>query len=534
MPILQHKRIIWCEGYIIVRIVTPSEVITSRFRKIAIFESSLVILVSFLVLVGWQFGIEILKRVAPSFVAMNPLTAICFLASAAAILLLHSENRQKSWRWAGYILGAGVVLVGLGILLRYGWNVRFWLDRAFYAAELDKAGLIPNRMAPNSALNFILVGLAVLLIDVRTKSKHAITPYLAAATSFFALFSLLGYAYGIYVFISVGGYIPIAINTAMCFLLLATAILFSRPQSGIMFIFSTDKPAGYLARRLFLAAILLQVIFGWIRIQGQHASLYSAETGIALFVANNIVLFSIIIWISTNSLYERDVEVERVKDEFLGLATHQLQTPLTGIKLSLAMLRDGMDGKLNSGQLKLVEEAISSNDRERRIVNDLLNVARADAGRFILDLKPVDLNTLLTNIIMEQRPTINQRKQKITVTTQELVANVDSAKLRMALENLLSNATKYTPDGGKLGVKLKKVKGKAIVVISDNGVGIDQSDFPRIFDKFIRIDNPLSEERDGTGLGLYLVKQIVELHGGEVMVASKLGKGTEFTVALPI
>ncbi len=167
-----------------------------------------------------------------------------------------------------------------------------------------------------------------------------------------------------------------------------------------------------------------------------------------------------------------------------------------------------------------------------RIVNDLLNVARADSGRMVLTKSPTDLAQLIHEVVNEQRPTIKSRRQHISVTGKPVEAQVDSDRLRMALGNLISNASKYTPNGGTLSVTLAKTKAHTTIEIKDTGVGIAQADLPLMFTKFTRLNNPLSIERGGTGLGLYLVKKIIDLHHGEITVSSRPGKGSCFTILL--
>lgn len=505
--------------------------IVGRFRKASIVDACLVILISVTVLLGWQYNLEYLKRIVPTLVAMNPLTAVCFLLSAVVLLLLHGKRNHQV---ITTILALVVAFFGLSIVLRYTIHLPFWPDRWLYRSKLDIQGQKPNVMALNTAISFLLSGLSLLLISLKTKLKFRVEQYMTLAICFLAIFALLGYAYGDHTFLTAQAFIPMAVNTALGFLLLGAGILFVRSNEGLMLILSSEQGAGYLMRRLVLIIILLPAVLGWLKLLGQSAGLFNAEVGTALSVAFNISLGFILVWITGVALYKKEFEVARSKDEFLSLATHQLQTPSTGVKAALSLLNSGVVEKLTPKQEELVRDAQEGNEREIRIVNDLLNVARADSGRMILKKEPTDLSKLVKDILHEQQPTIKSRKQQLDVEAESVVMAIDPNRLRMAIENLVSNASKYTPDSGKIAVKVEKTDSGVVIQVIDGGVGIADSDISKVFVKFTRLDNPLSEKRGGTGLGLYLVKQIVELHGGEIKVNSKIGKGSQFTIELPL
>jgi two-component system, OmpR family, sensor histidine kinase VicK len=231
----------------------------------------------------------------------------------------------------------------------------------------------------------------------------------------------------------------------------------------------------------------------------------------------------------------RERELERAKDEFVSLASHQLRTPASGVKAFASMLIDGYAGKLNPKQTEFVKKVYESNERQLRIVDDMLNVARADSGHLSIVKAPTDLTALLGKVKGEQEAVAATRHQSIVVhaPAKPVMANVDVDKLRMVVDNLVSNAIKYSHDGSHIEITLAKTATNITVAVTDQGVGIPKRDFKRLFQKFSRIDNELSTLVGGSGLGLYLVKTIVEMHGGQVEVTSTPGKGSTFTVSLP-
>ncbi len=512
--------------------LTRSQTMGERLQKISLVAAGLVVSIAVVVLIGWQNNADSLERLLPTQVAMNPLTALCFVFSGTALILLYGAvNRQK--QLVSALLAFITVAISIMILARYVGHLSITVDQWLFMSKLHHAGQIPNVMAPNTAFGFLLAGLSLLLITRKARLSRYIAQYAAIAVCFVALFALLGYVYESHVLTAVSVFIPMAANTAVCFLLLGVGILFVKPNEGLLMVVNSDQGAGYLMRRLLPIAVLVPALVGWFRILGLKASLYSEATSVTLSVTVNIVLAFIVVLISGMALYKKELEVEAMKDRFLSLATHQLQTPATGIKLALSMLRDGVAGKLNKEQSDLVHDAIEGNNRGISIVSDLLNVARVDSGRMILEKTSTDLYDLVHDIVREQQQTIEARKQSIRVTAEHVVALFDAPRLRMAIENLVSNASKYTPDGGKITIELPKATDTITIKVLDAGVGIAKKDIPRMFTKFTRIDNELSTKREGTGLGLYLAKQIVELHGGEILVESEVGKGSQFTVQLP-
>lgn len=228
-------------------------------------------------------------------------------------------------------------------------------------------------------------------------------------------------------------------------------------------------------------------------------------------------------------------EVQAAKDELLSLASHQLRTPATGVKQYIGMLREGYAGKLAKQQQELLDKADESNERQLRIINDLLYVAKADAEGIVLAKRKANISTLVRDTVEEQRGEAKRHGHKLDLTLpkRDIFANVDSHCLRMTLENIISNAIKYTPDGGKIAVRLTQRHGNLLIHVKDNGIGISADDHELLFQRFSRLPNELSHQVSGSGIGLYLARHLVRLHGGDIMVESEPGKGSIFTIEIP-
>lgn len=233
--------------------------------------------------------------------------------------------------------------------------------------------------------------------------------------------------------------------------------------------------------------------------------------------------------------YEQQAEIQAAKDELLSLASHQLRTPATGVKQYLGMVLEGYAGPVEPQQRDMLEKAFASNERQLEIVGQILHVTRLEKGHLPLRPMPLDVTRLILDSIDEQRDSAAKKRQRIVFQPgkRHLHTVADPQYLRMAVENLLSNAIKYTHPRGIITMSVRRRHGELQIAVHDTGVGISSRDFPRLFQKFSRIDNELSIQEGGSGIGLYLIKQIVELHDGYIEVESQLGRGSTFRLVLP-
>ena len=242
---------------------------------------------------------------------------------------------------------------------------------------------------------------------------------------------------------------------------------------------------------------------------------------------------------SANSLLqEQQKELQRLnesKDEFISLASHQLRTPATAIKQLLGLMLEGFEGELPQNIRSLLEKTYESNERQISIVNSLLKVAQVDSGKVVLRKKSLDLNEIVRSLIKQYTGIIKLKEQVISVNLQAepLFGYIDEQYYRMALENILDNASKYTENGGSITISSKMVGEYAVISIADSGVGISPENISSLFGKFNRIPNDLTYKVAGSGLGLYWAEKIIDLHQGAIEVDSELKKGTTFSVSVP-
>jgi two-component system phosphate regulon sensor histidine kinase PhoR len=233
----------------------------------------------------------------------------------------------------------------------------------------------------------------------------------------------------------------------------------------------------------------------------------------------------------------REKLVERMKTEFVSLAAHQLRTPLSAIKWTLRILLDGDLGKISEEQREFLEKTYVSNERMISLINDLLNVTRIEEGRYLFRPTLTDLETVAQFVVNSNKEEIERRRIKVEIKkTEEKLPPVliDVEKIRLAIQNLLDNAIRYSLTGGRVTIYLSRGKKEIEFSIEDTGVGIPQDQQERVFGKFFRAANVMRMETEGSGLGLFIVKNVIEAHGGRVWFESKENKGSTFHFTLPV
>lgn len=231
---------------------------------------------------------------------------------------------------------------------------------------------------------------------------------------------------------------------------------------------------------------------------------------------------------------EHLLDLNRSKDEFISIASHQLRTPATAVKQYLGMLLEGFVGDLDPKQQQLLEKAFESNERQLKIVSDLLKVAQVDAGKVMLRKSPASVEALVSEVLRDLKSVFAGRDQRVEFTPPEhdIVLSIDIASIRMVLENIIDNASKYSESGTTITISVDEDASHAYINVQDEGVGIDPATTLRLFEKFSRLENPLSTKVGGTGLGLYWAKKIVDLHEGSISFKPNDSAGTTFTIKL--
>jgi signal transduction histidine kinase len=271
-------------------------------------------------------------------------------------------------------------------------------------------------------------------------------------------------------------------------------------------------------------------------VSSTRAILFAIFAG-ALAVAGGLAfaLYATRLVKSIASRNQRLSELDRLKEDFVASVSHELRTPLTSIRGYLELLREGEAGELSDEQHQFVSIVERNADRLLRLVGDLLFVAQVEAGKIALEPGPTDVEELVRQAVDAARPAATEKGIEFDFDLDGLgVVLADRARLAQVLDNLISNALKFTPPGGHVTVRTSRHTDVLVIEVSDNGMGISEEDQSQLFQRFFRTASATEQAIQGTGLGLSIVRAIVEAHGGVITVESAAGQGTVFRVELPL
>lgn len=229
--------------------------------------------------------------------------------------------------------------------------------------------------------------------------------------------------------------------------------------------------------------------------------------------------------------------LDATKDEFLSMASHQLRTPLTSVKGYLSMVLEGDTGKINDMQKHLLGEAFTSSERMVHLIHDFLNVSRLQTGKFMLEAKPVNLAKLIESEIQALKQVADARNMRLELEIENDIPllKIDETKLQQVVMNYIDNALYYSrPENPVVKIKLNKTDEAVELRVVDGGIGVPKVEQQQLFEKFFRANNARKQRPDGTGVGIYLAKKVINAHGGEIIFESEEGKGSTFGFSLPI
>jgi len=522
----------------------PKQTNPQLVRRLKYFSEILggmVFLVGLAALVGWQFDVMFLKRILLSLPIIAPNTAFSFFLGGIVLLLIaNPKTDEKSYlKSISYIFSSFIALVGFFTLLEYLFGINFGIDRLLFTSAQGETAV---RMSPQSAFNFLMVGLSLLFIVGQKKEKVKVGQTIILLAGAVSLISLFGFIYNISSFYTIASFKGMAAHTAVSFTMVFFSVLLIYPEYGFMRIFVSRGLSGLAARRLFFVLVCM-IVAEVLATIGRRTNFfdYSFELLIHLFVI--LGAFVYLIFFAFRSLDElgkmetslaKSQELDRAKTEFVGLASHQLRTPLTAVSWYTEMLLKKDFGGLNLKQEDYLGEIYAGNQRMIDLVDDLLNTSRIDMGTLKIKPELVNVAEVMEDTLNEFSPQTSQKNISIEKKFSRNLPQVllDPEHLGIVFQNIISNAVKYTPPKGKITVEMRRQNSHILVKIADNGWGIPESQQKKIFTKLFRADNVRKRDTEGTGLGLYIARAIVKKSGGKIWFESKENKGTAFYITL--
>lgn len=491
----------------------------------------------------WLFRADLKGYAA---VSMKPNTALslCLLAIALLLLPSVSESSLLKNRLAKGVAAVATLIGGL-TFFQYIFDLDFHIDQLWANDFLnEESKRFPGRMAPTAAISLFCTGLSILLIDAKERTfQNFISACALVVSTILSLFAIIGYLYGEKVFYQFGDYIRISSQTAFCLFLLALGILYVKTSGGPIPTLKSTGLGGVLARRLLPVSILLPTFLGWSVLEGEYHSLYGGGRGTALLVVSLIVILASVVLFSSkrlDDLYSARETSRRnlakalkARDEFFSIASHELNTPLASLKLYLQMhkKKSALQGPMSVEQTnKTIDMALKQVDLLRDLVDDFLDISRIRTGNFSIDIEAMNLNDLIQEVTTRISPQVAAAGATIKSEINGIiVGNWDQSRIDQVLVNFISNALKYAPRS-PIHIFASVENERAVLVVQDFGPGMDSNKQKRIFGRFERGDTSIA----GLGLGLFIVKRIVDAHNGEVRVDSEVNVGTKFTVTLPL
>lgn len=484
-------------------------------------------------MLGWLVDLQRLTSVIPGLPAMVPMTTVLTLVASWALWLCQRGSRRE----AGLPQALALTAAAAAILAAYGAERLGMLD-----APLVRAG-VRGISSPITATMFLGIGLSLASLSRPRFILHA--QWLALAVLFLSLLTLASYLFqetSLYNFLPGTG---ISIPTSLVSIMLSAACLAARPEEGLMAAVSGPTTAARAARRLLVSAVAMPVLAGAALWAALRVGLVDTDTGIALLVWSIVAFLVVSTWHNAMRLSRAGAALEDAlqalreadanKDRFLAVLAHELRNPLAPLRTAADLLR--LPAGVDAAQQRRTGDIVARQvDTISHLIEDLLDVSRIRQGLIAIEHQPVDLHKVAGDAIEQTRPGMTQRRHRLhaELPAEDALVMGDHKRLVQVLTNLLVNAARYTPEGGEITLALHVRPGHADIVVRDNGIGIEAAMLERIFDSFTQAARNPERGEGGLGLGLSLVKRLVELHNGTVSASSAgAGQGSTFTVTLP-
>jgi signal transduction histidine kinase len=527
-------------------------------QAVSVVAASYAIVAGTITLTGWAFDIQSLTDWRNDQISMFANTAACVAMCGIALLCLNVRWPGK-WRYlVARMLATAVATVAVLTIFELITNIDLGIDTLLFDRPWgQRASSAPMRMGPPASMSLCLLGTSLVLSTYGVASRR-IASGMATFVVAIASLSLIGYWFGADELFGIARLTGIAWQTSTMLLALGVGVMASMPDRGLMLALGRDDPGSTVLRRLIVPIIGIPLLLGWLRVLGQQYNLYDMAFGTAVRTLAEIVLFIVLLWwtatgISVHAQAARQAaralreseqryrviaaaakDADRRKDEFLATLAHELRNPLAPIGNALALVKNaGDDPAIQQQARETIERQFG---QMVRLVDDLLDIGRITRDKLELRTQKVELASVIHQAVETSRTLADGlgHVMHVNLPQEPIWVHADPVRLAQVFINLLNNACKFTEAGGTISISAERQGGNVTISVKDTGIGIAPDKLESIFEMFAQVDQSLERTRGGLGIGLTIVKRLVELHGGQISVQSERpGRGSEFIVRLP-
>ncbi len=517
-----------------------------KLESISEYLSILIFIIGFIIIIGWIFNIGVIKSFLPFFKPVSPISAIFFILIGISLILLQNKRINKFNITIARLLSVIIIVISSLIIVEYIFNINMGVNRALINYPLENINIAI--MAFNSALNFLLTSFALFMLDKQVNKDKYPAQYIMLVVAIIILFAISGFIYGASEFYKLHFYTSISFYTTLLFVLVVIAVLFARPNKGLMRILTSEKLGSAFARRILPLIIIFPLLFGFLAFLGQKIGLYDTSYAIALMMILTTVFLAFMVWNSMKSINRADAKrrtaeenlknmVEELKhsnyelQQFAYITSHDLQEPLRTIASFTQLLEHRYKERLDSEADEYIDFIVSAAVRMKDMIQGLLDYSRIDTQKG--EIVQVDTEEILKVVLSNLNASIKENKAEITHEPLPTVS-ADERQLIQLFQNLISNAIKFRKKDKcpSIHITAEKKGNKYVFSVQDNGIGMEIQYSDHIFELFKRLH--AIDEYEGTGIGLAVVKRIIDRHGGSIWFESEPGVGSTFYFTIPV